>query len=189
MNATINRCMLAVALGTWLAAGCVRAPEVAVVSQNTAYERQAAGEYAQQEQSLQAAAISPGPAPIPREQLPGGEASGLSVVDEMVARAESDEDQLDALLLARCVGEARSGLIELTTESCQQDQDSNETLRLVGRVNVHRRQIWTYLAAQQRAQRIEPARERWRAVHMQRVVCGAQIENDAGRWETKPCAK
>lgn len=158
-----------------------------MVSQNTAYERQAAGEYPRHEAALEAAAISPGPIPIPREQLArAGQASGLSVVDEMVARAESDEEHVDALLRARCVGEARSGLLVVTADGCEQALDPNELVRLVGRVNVHRRQVFSYIARQHGTSE-EQASERWRAVHRQRVVCGGQIENDAGQWETKPC--
>jgi uncharacterized protein YdbL (DUF1318 family) len=175
--------------GVLTAAGCVRAPEVAVVSEHTALERQAAGEYPE-ETELEAASISPGPIPIPREQLSsGGEASGLGVVDEMVARAETDETHLDALLLARCIGEARTGLLEVTTDACQQEVDPNEVARLVGRANVHRRQVWTYIAAQSPGTTEDQARVRWRALHLQRVVCGAQVQSDAGHWEPKPCGK
>jgi hypothetical protein len=173
----------------WLGGACVRAPEVAVVSEHTALERQAAGEYPAQDPALEAASVTPGPAPIPREQLAsGGESTGLGVVDEMVARAESDEEHLDALLLARCVGEARSGLIEVTTDSCQQEVDPNEVARLVGRVNVHRRQLWRYIAEQNPGTGEARARERWRVLHLQRVVCGGQIQTDAEQWEPKPCA-
>lgn len=175
--------------GLVLAGGCVRAPEVAVVSQHTALERQAAGEYPERRTELANAAISPAPAPIPREQLAsGGESNGLGVVDEMVARAEPDEERLDALLVARCVGEARTGLVEVTSESCQQDVDATEVARLVGRINVHRRQIWTYVAAQSPNTTEDQARDRWIVLHMQRVVCGAQVQDEAGRWEPKPCA-
>jgi hypothetical protein len=173
-----------------LAPGCVRAPEVAVVSQHTALERQAAGEYPAQEQELDAAAIAPGPTTIPREQLnSGGEATGLGVVDDMMAKAESDEERLDGLLLARCVGEARNGLCEVTLDRCQQEVDAGELTRLVGRINVHRRQIWTFVAQRSPGTSEAQAREQWRALHMQRVVCGGQVQAEDGRWEAKACAE
>lgn len=173
-----------------LAPGCVRAPEVAVVSQHTALERQAAGEYPDKEQELDAAAISPAPIPIPREQLSsGGEATGLGVVDEMVAKAESDEERLDGLLIARCVGEARSGLCEVTADRCQQDVDANELTRLVGRINVHRRQIWTFIAQHSPGASEAQASERWRVLHLQRVVCGGQVQAEGGGWGAKTCAE
>jgi uncharacterized protein YdbL (DUF1318 family) len=173
-----------------LASGCVRAPEVAVVSQHTALERQAAGEYPDQQQELDAAAISPAPIPIPREQLSsGGEATGLGVVDEMVAKAESDEERLDALLIARCVGEAQNGLCEVTPDRCQQEVDAGELTRLVGRINVHRRQIWTFIAQRSPGTGEAQAREQWRALHMQRVVCGGQVQAKGGGWEVKTCAE
>jgi len=171
-----------------IAPGCVRAPEVAVVSQHTALERQAAGEYPDQEQELEAAAISPAPIPIPREQLQsGGEATGLGVVDDMVAKAETDEARLDALLIARCVGEAQSGLCEVTPDRCQQEVDAGELTRLVGRINVHRRQIWTFIAQRSPGTSEAQAREQWRVLHMQRVVCGAEVQAKGGGWEVKTC--
>jgi len=173
-----------------LAPGCVRAPEVAVVSQHTALERQAAGEYPDKEQELDAAAISPAPTPIPREQLQsGGEATGLGVVDDMVAKAESDEERLDVLLIARCVGEAENGLCEVTPDRCQQEVDANELTRLVGRINVHRRQIWTLVAQRSPGTSEARAREQWQQLHMQRVVCGGQVQAKGGGWEAKTCAE
>ena len=63
------RPLFALAVGAALMAlasqGCVRA-EVAVVSQHTALERQAAGEYPERETELDDAAIDPGPEAIPR---------------------------------------------------------------------------------------------------------------------------
>lgn len=168
--------------------GCVRAPAVTVVSANTALERQASGEYPSSERELASAAISPAPVPIPREQLTnGGGSTGLGVVDEMVARAASDQGRLDELLLSRCVGEASSALIEVTMSTCRQEIDPEEVARLVGRVNVHRRQVWAFVAESNPSTTEDAAREQWRVLHLQRVVCGGQIQTASGGWETKRC--
>lgn len=168
--------------------GCVRAPEVAVVSAHTALERQAAGEYPRAERELADVAISPAPVPIPREQLTDGAgASGLGVVDEMVARAAADQDRVDALLVARCIGEASTALLEVTASTCRQEVDAEEVARLVGRINVHRRQVWAFVAQRSPGSTEDQARDRWRTIHLERVVCGGQVQNAAGAWEIKRC--
>lgn len=168
--------------------GCVHT-EVAVVSQHTALERQAAGEYPEQETSLESELIRPGPMPIPREQLAGTGADGdLGVVAELVAHGESDAERVDALSRARCVGEALSGLLEQRTAECTLDVDGTEVARLVGRVNLHRRQVWEFLASRAEGSNVDGARAAWRTAHLARVVCGALIEARAGVWEPKGCA-
>ncbi len=174
-------------MGLW-AGGCVRA-EVAVVSQHTALERQAAGEYVERERSLDDAAIQPGPEAIPREDLVhSGEGGDLGVVAQLIARAESDEERLDILAAALCVGEGLNGLLVATSERCRADVDPDDLGRLVSRANLHRRQAWEFLA--QRADRsVDEARAAWREVHLERVVCGALVEESPDRWEPKECAR
>ncbi|MCA9578884.1 MAG: DUF1318 domain-containing protein [Myxococcales bacterium] len=183
--------VLAVGAGlmTLASQGCVRA-EVAVVSQHTALERQAAGEYPERETELDDAAIEPGPEAIPREALAEtGEGGELGVVAQLVARAETDDERIEALLSARCLGEAVSGLLVARPDDCRADLDAEELARLVARENLHRRQLWEFLSTRAEGTSTERARETWRELHLMRVPCGAMIEAAPDRWEAKVCER
>lgn len=183
----ITACTASLALGVLLSQGCVHA-EVAVVSQHTALERQAAGEYPAREQELDDAAIEPGPEAIPREELAAsGQGGELGVVAELVARAETDDERIDALLTARCLGEAASGLLVARADDCRTDVDPDELARLVARENLHRRQVWEFLSTRAEGRSVEAAGAAWREVHLQRVPCGALVEARPGQWGPKEC--
>ncbi len=164
--------------------GCVR-PEIAVVSRQTALERQAAGEYPEDERALEQAALNPGPDMLPRDQIAASGAPTESVMPTFVA-APSDLELLDALLVSGCIGEANDGLLVPRQRRCDGDVDEDAVASLVSRYNVHRRQIWSYLRDQSSAS-IDEARVQWRVVHLRRVVCGASVQNEDGTWETKSC--
>lgn len=171
------------------AQGCVRA-EVAVVSQHTALERQAAGEYPEGEQRLDNAAIEPGPEAIPREALAAtGEGGQLGVVAQLVARAETDDERIEALLEARCLGEGADGLLVPRPDDCRIDVDPDEVGRLSARENLHRRQVWEFLAEQSPGRTTDEARVAWRELHLMRVPCGALVELRAGSWTEKECQR
>lgn len=178
-----------VAFVSVFAQGCVRA-EVAVVSQHTALERQAAGEYPEREQRLDDAAIEPGPEAIPREDLAAsGEGGQLGVVAQLVARAETDDERIEALLDAHCLGEAESGLLAPRPDDCRIDVDPDEVGRLSARENLHRRQVWEFLAERSPGRTTEQARVAWRELHLMRVPCGALVELRAGDWSEKECRR
>ncbi|MCA9529828.1 MAG: DUF1318 domain-containing protein [Myxococcales bacterium] len=169
--------------------GCVSVSGLSVMSRSTALERQANAELPQQTGELGQAALSPGPEAIPREQLAtSGEAPGLGVASKLVAEAETDADRVDALLVGGCVGESSDGTLQTTPSRCALDVDPDAVAQLVGRENVHRRQVWRYLEA--RAPKTDPGRvrEQWRSAHLQQVVCGGLVEGPEGKWAPKSCA-
>jgi hypothetical protein len=183
---------------TLLAAGlllpaCV-APNVVVVDQRTALEQQAAGGYPALENELEQAGMAPAPEPFAREELAtrrerSGEKGGsdaLGPLAELYVKSESDADAIDRLLLQRCIGEARSGLLEPRPSECVGAADATEMARLLGRENLHRRQLWRLLAStrQVSVDRVQPA---WREQHLEQVVCGGLVEGADGGWGPKAC--
>ena len=178
-----------VALGLSVLPGCVT-PNVVVVDQKTALEQQAAGGYPALENDLEQAALSPAPEPFAREELASGsERSGggpLGEVAALYAKSESDADSIDRLLLQKCIGEALSGLLEPRPSDCIGAADANEMARLLGRENLHRRQLWQLLANERKVslERVQPV---WRELHVEQVVCGGLVEQSAGSWGAKSC--
>lgn len=172
-----------------LGAGCV-APNVVVVDQKTALEQQAAGGYPALENELEQAGLSPAPETFSREQLAArserGGRGALGELAELYAAAETDADAIDRLLVQRCIGEALSGQLEPRSEDCVGVTDATEMARLIGRENLHRRQLWQLLA-RQRGARVEDVRQLWRELHVQQVVCGGWLETSPGVWEAKEC--
>lgn len=173
------------------AAGCVRAPDVAVVSSNTALEVQAAGDYPALQDELDEASLRPRPEDIPRETLAAADQEAdLGVVAELYARVATDQDRLDQLLRAGCVGEAADGLLTPRPDTpCPGNLASGEVARLLGRANVHRRQVWAYLEGRSPEVSPEEVRRTWRTVHLERVVCGAPIEQPPDGWVRKECPR
>lgn len=169
-----------------LLAGCVSVSDVAVVSRTTALEEQAAGRHAASEDALTEAALTPGPEPLDRASL-GDAAEPLGVVAALYAAAASDADALDTQLRAGCIGEALDGTLVATPQRCTGELEPAELSRLLAGANLQRRQTWRFLEEQRPGATPEEVRATWRATHLERVVCGALIETDAG-WETKTCA-
>lgn len=169
-------------------AGCV-SPQVMVVDQKTALERQAAGGYPGLENELEQAGLAPAPEPFTRQELAlvserRGEAV-LGEIGELYARGEADAEVIDRYLLQKCLGEARSGLLVPRPTDCVGAADTSELARVLGRENLHRHQLWELLAREQGAS-LEQVREVWHTLHLEQVVCNGLIERASG-WEPKPC--
>jgi hypothetical protein len=175
-------------LSMLLLAACVT-PNVVVVDQKTALEEQAAGGYPALENDLEQAGMSPAPEPFAREELASGrERNGGRVLGELAAlyaKSETDADAIDRLLLQHCIGEAASGLLEPRPTDCVGAADATEMARLLGRENLHRRQLWQLLASERKVgvERVQPV---WRQLHLEQVVCGGLVEAGAG-WGPKTC--
>lgn len=185
--------LLMVLVAVTLLPACV-APNVVVVDQKTALEQQAAGGYPALENELEQAGMAPAPEPFAREELASGRqksgeksgAGALGELAELYVKSESDADAIDRLLLQRCIGEAGSGLLEPRPSECVGAADATEMARLLGRENLHRRQLWQLLAKERQVsvERVLPA---WRERHLTQVVCGGLVESGDGSWEPKSC--
>ena len=180
--------------GCWLALlallpACVAA-NVVVVDQKTALERQAAGNYPTLENDVQQAGLAPAPEAFTREVLVAGRAregrGALGELAELIVSGESEAEAIDRLLLQKCVGEAQSGLLVPRPADCIGAADSTELVRVIGRENLHRRQLWQLLASEHNAD-VERARQVWRKLHVEEVVCGGLVESGRDRWGPKPC--
>ena len=176
-----------------LIVGCLPAcvaTNVVVVDQKTALERQAAGQYATLENDAEQAGLAPAPEPFTREELaPGREREGggaLGELAELYAHGESDREVIDRLLLQRCIGEATSGLLVARPSDCIGAADATELVRVIGRENQHRRQLWRLLASERKAD-VERTRRVWRQLHVEQVVCDGWVESAADRWRPKQC--
>jgi Protein of unknown function (DUF1318) len=165
-------------------------PNVVVVDQKTALEEQAAGGYPALENDLEQAGMAPAPEPFSREELASGRArsgSGpLGELAQLYAKSESDADAIDRLQLQHCIGEAISGLLEPRPSDCVGATDATEMARLIGRENLHRRQLWQLMARGRKVSvdRVQPV---WRELHLEQVVCGGLVETGAGQWGPKSC--
>jgi hypothetical protein len=168
---------------------CV-APNVVVVDQKTALEQQAAGGYPALENDLEQAGMAPAPEPFTREELAGGRQRGgsaaLGEIAELYAKSETDAEAIDRLLMQRCIGEAVSGLLEPRPSECVGTTDATEMARLLGRENLHRRQLWQLMASERKVgvERVQPV---WRELHLEQVVCGGLVETGGGSWGPKSC--
>jgi hypothetical protein len=137
--------------------------------------------------------MAPAPEPFAREELatggePGQQKGGgaLGELAELYVKSESDADAIDRLLLQRCIGEARTGLLEPRLSDCVGATDATELTRLLGRENLHRRQLWQLLANERKTgiDRVQPV---WRELHLAQVVCGGLVESAEGSWGPKSC--
>lgn len=180
---------LAFALALLLSPSACVSPQVMVVDQKTALERQAAGGYPGLENELEQAGLAPTPEPFTREELAlVSERQGegvLGEIGELYVHGEADAEVIDRYLLQKCMGEAQSGLLVARPADCVGAADTAELARVLGRENLHRRQLWELLAREQGAD-LERVREVWRTLHFEQVVCGGLIERASG-WEPKPC--
>jgi Protein of unknown function (DUF1318) len=188
MSGTMKDLRLSIVLMAALPA-CV-APNVVVVDQKTALEQQAAGGYPALENDLEQAGMAPAPEPFTREELASGRqragSAALGELAELYAKSETDADAIDRLLMQRCIGEARSGLLEPRPSDCVGATDATEMARLLGRENLHRRQLWQLMASERKVSvdRVQPV---WRELHLAQVVCGGLVETDGGSWSPKSC--
>ena len=179
MLATLTLCVLGSA--------CIKAPPIAVIDNRTALEVQASGEYPVLEFQGADASLQPGPSPVSAKEIVSK--AGLSAAGhnlDLFAVSKSDAQFIDSMLLRGCLGEAQDGLLQYTPDHCDAEVEVREVLRAASRNNLHRRQVWEYLASQRAAQSPAAARDAWRSVHLEQVLCGAWIE-EGGAWTQKAC--
>lgn len=172
-------------------AGCISAPDVVLLDRKTILEEQAAGELLTLADALRESAIVPQAVPFTRGQL---EAAGADLSHDALGRLVqlqqmplSEIDYLDNLLVRRCIGEARSGLLVETPETCTGPAATVRTSAAVQRVNRSRKQLWRYLQERSPESSSAQIRNIWRQRHLQALVCGGQVQRDDGEWEIKRC--
>ena len=181
--------MMAAILGTL--GGCITVPDVVLVENKTALEKQAAGEFRSLEVQLQGAGIKGGPEHITGSQLNQKKVdlreSTLGEIVRLYSAVQSDTERVDHYLVAQCIGEARSGLLVETRDLCTEDIDPVEVTALLERSNRNRRQIWRDVIAKVKpGAKEEKVIQSWRQRHLQRVVCEGLIETPEG-WEIRKC--
>lgn len=172
-------------------AGCIKAPDVLMVDRQTMLEEQLTGELQPLDNRLRELALVPTAQDFTRGQL---EAAGVDLQDDTITQVtqvhavvRSEHELLDDLLVRRCVGEARSGLLEETPATCSGRHNAARTSASVHRVNRARKQLWQYLVDLEPGTPAETLRARWRAAHLKTVVCGGQVQREDGEWETVSC--
>lgn len=167
--------------------GCIKTDPIAVVDNRTALEIQAAGEYPVLQFEGADAALQPGPSPASAKEMvsKSGLAAAGSELD-LFTVSETQARFIDTMLLLGCLGEAEEGLLEYTPDRCEGDVEVSELLRAASRNNLHRRQVWEYLASKRADGSVEKAKTAWRAVHLEHARCGTWIEQ-GGTWTQKAC--
>ncbi|MGB5810425.1 MAG: hypothetical protein WBG86_07845 [Polyangiales bacterium] len=172
----------------WVAgAGCIKAPAIAVMDNRTALEVQASGEYPELEFESANATLQPGPSPVSGKEIVSK--AGLSAAGhdlDLFTVSQSDAEFIDRMLVSGCLGEGEDGLLKYTPDYCNDEVEVSDLLRAASRHNLHRRQVWEYLAAHGNAKSAVTARDAWRSVHLEQVRCGVWIERD-GAWTQKTC--
>jgi hypothetical protein len=171
--------------------GCITVPDVVLVENKTALEKQAAGEFRSLETQLQGAGIKGGPEHITVSQLNQKKVdlreSTLGEIVRLYSAVQSDTERVDHYLVAQCIGEARNGLLVETRDRCTEDIDPVEVTALLERSNRNRRQIWRDVIAKVKpGSKEEKVIQSWRQRHLQRVVCEGLIEGEEG-WEIRKC--
>lgn len=171
--------------------GCIRAPDVVMVDRQTMLEEQLSGELQPLDNALRELALVPTAADFTRSQL---ESAGVDLGDDTLTQVTrvhtvilSELEVLDGLLVRRCVGEARSGLLEETPATCSGRHRAQRTSETVQRVNRARRQLWQHLQDVTPGADPEALRARWRTHHLGSVVCGGQVQQDDGTWGVTAC--
>ena len=176
-----------VAASTLMTQGCIKAPPIAVVDNRTSLEIQAAGEYPVLEFQGADAALEPGPSPVSGKEIVSK--AGLAAVGhdlDLFSVSETQAQFIDTMLALGCLGEGDEGLLEYLPDRCADDVEVSELLSASSRTNLHRRQIWEYLASRRADGSTAAARDAWRSVHLEQVRCGTWIEQ-AGKWKQKVC--
>lgn len=183
--AAMRAAMLVASLAT---GACIRPPPIIIADRHTVLEQQASVPFDQLQQDLQQAGVSPGPVPLTRGQVEaaGGDAGALPLQPQ---GPEPDDVQLDRLLVRRCLGEALDGTLVQTPQTCPTPLDAQRVGSLLERTNRNRWQIWHFLQEQRPGTSLEEARKAWRQVHLEGLVCGAQVQGPDGRWGVRECAR
>lgn len=171
--------------------GCISAPDVVMLDRKTVLEEQASGELYALENELRELVLVPKGADYTRGQLSEAGAdlsrANLSVITEVHALLRLDSEFLDELLKRRCVGEARSGLMVETANTCAGRTAAQRVSAAVHRVNRARHQLWQWMHRQRPDRSMADIRLSWRKHHLAAVVCGGQIEDEEGAWIVKRC--
>ncbi len=168
--------------------GCFKPPDVVIVDKRTALEEQALGRHPKLREQLQQSGLSPRPAAFTRQQLatsgwrPGRDHDAIAALH---ADAITDAERIDQLLVRKCIGEAKDGLLVDTRSHCTGGIDASEVSHLIERQNRNRRQLWKYMAQTRRVQ-AGAARKAWRKQHLVELVCDGHLEDRTG-WSTKKC--
>lgn len=180
-----------VATTALLLSACISAPDVVMLDRKTVLEEQAGGELLPLAHALREAAIDPKGVPFTRGQLEeSGVDLGHDALGQLIQLQQlplSELDYLDDLLVRRCIGEARSGLLVETPDTCSGDRTVLRISAAVQRVNRSRKQLWRYLYERKPAEQQETIRHLWRQRHLATVPCGGQIQDDDERWSIKAC--
>lgn len=171
------------------AAACITVPDVIIADRATVLEQQAAGDFQPLARDLRRAAIIPGGEPFGPGDLPGG-AARTGDLDELLridAAPPADAEQIDALLVERCIGESSEGLLVPTEATCQGEPDVEAAMRLLERANRDRRQLWAWIDQKRPASDVDAVRKQWRVFHLMTTPCGANLQVASGDWEAKRC--
>lgn len=172
-------------------AACIRPPDVVLLDRKTVLEEQASGELHALENDLRESAIVPSGAEFTRAELEDSGADlsegTLDSIVRLHGLLRTEAEYLDELLTRRCVGEASSGLLVETTDTCSGRMNVERASAAVQRVNRGRRQLWRYLHEQRPASTEDDLRLAWRRNHLESVVCGGQVQREGGEWEVKRC--
>lgn len=174
-----------------LSSACIKAPDVVMVDRQTMLEEQVSGELQALDDELREQVLVPTASDFTRGQL---EAAGVDLQDDTISQVTrvhavflSELEVIDDLLVRRCVGEAKTGLLQETPATCSGRLSAQRTTASVQRVNRARRQLWEYLAKKQPGVAADEIPARWRERHLEAVVCGAQVQGPGGAWELKKC--
>jgi hypothetical protein len=171
--------------------GCINPPDVVMLDRKTVLEEQASGEFYALENELRELVLEPKGVDYTRGQLSDAGAdlsqASLSIITEVHALLRLDSEFLDDLLVRRCVGEARNGLIVETTDTCAGRTAARRISAAVQRVNRARHQLWQWMHSQRPDSSADDIRSNWHQHHLAAVVCGGQIEDENGAWIVKRC--
>jgi hypothetical protein len=171
-------------LSLFLAAGCIKAPEVVLVDRATALEQQAAGSFDELETKLLRIAATPKPTALSPDQLQTLGIRSAPIVDDTEL---SDADRVDDLLKQRCIGESMDGLLVDTPGDCQGAADHDLIVTLIERVNTARQQLWKWMHDRKPTLSVEELRRAWHDAHLHGVVCEGWIQSGNGTWSAKQC--
>ncbi len=174
-----------------LLGACIQPGPVVILDHRTALEAQAAGRYPSLEAELEQAALSPGPEPFTKGQLPevGPDDRSWDRLVQIYRAVGADAEEVDRLLRLRCLGEGLEGTLHVSAETCLVEVDAARVRDTAARQNRRRRELWSYLAAQRPGKDTDSARRAWRRRHLQAVVCEGWIETDRGTWAAKDCER
>jgi len=147
-------------------------------------------DFTQDQKALTQAGGSPRPAPFTRGQMESKgirpESSTLDLVLRPYEGYVTDQEQLDKLLVRRCVGEGMDGFVHETPKTCVGGYNQRAVTRLLQRINTHRRQVLELMQARTKKSP-DQVKRAYRDQLLKLLVCGGWFQDDAGQWEVKKC--